>query len=34
VNRGAYRKPRGVPEPHVRVRSLAELTSILVPAFE
>ncbi len=34
VNRGGYRRPRGVPEPHVRVRSLAELTSILVPTFE
>ncbi len=29
VNRGGYRRPRGVPEPHVRVRSLAELRVLL-----
>ncbi len=29
VNRGGYRRPRGVPEPHVRVRSLAELAALL-----
>jgi 2-haloacid dehalogenase len=29
VNRGGYRRPRGVPEPHLRVRSLAELAELL-----
>jgi 2-haloacid dehalogenase len=34
VNRARMRRPRRVPEPHIRVRSLAELTSILVPSLE
>jgi 2-haloalkanoic acid dehalogenase type II len=34
VNRGGYRKPRGTPEAHVRVRSLAELLPLLVPSLE
>ncbi len=31
VNRGGYRKPRGIPFPDVRVKSLSELVSMLVP---
>jgi 2-haloalkanoic acid dehalogenase type II len=31
VNRRGYRKPRGVPEAHVRVRSLTELVTLLAP---
>lgn len=34
VNRNGARKPRNVPHPHLRVRSLAELTSVLVPSLE
>lgn len=34
VNRGGYRKPRGIPFPDVRVRSLSELVAMLVPAVE
>jgi len=34
VNRGGYRKPRGIPEAHVRVRSLAELLPLLVPSLD
>ena len=34
VNRTGARKPRNIPHPHMRVRSLAELTSALVPEFE
>jgi 2-haloacid dehalogenase len=29
VNRGGYRKPRNVPQPHVRVKTLAELAGLL-----
>ncbi len=31
VNRGGLRRPRKVPPPHVRVRSLRELQAVLVP---
>lgn len=31
VNRCNYRKPRNVPKPHIRVRSLRELVELLVP---
>jgi FMN phosphatase YigB (HAD superfamily) len=31
VNRNGMRKPRNVPHPNVRVRSLEELVSVLVP---
>lgn len=31
VNRFGLRKPRGTPQPHIRVRSLAELAELLVP---
>lgn len=34
VNRAGMRKPRNIPHPHLRVRSLAELTSVLVPSLE
>jgi len=34
VNRGGYRKPRGIPFPDVRVKSLSELVSMLVPDVE
>ncbi|MEX0682083.1 MAG: HAD family hydrolase [Dehalococcoidia bacterium] len=34
VNRGGYRKPRGVPLPDLRVKSLAELVAHLVPDVE
>ena len=34
VNRAAMRKPRNIPQPHIRVRSLAELASVLVPSLE
>ena len=34
VNRAGMRKPRNIPQPHIRVRSLAELTSVLVPSLE
>ncbi|MEO8457510.1 MAG: HAD family hydrolase [Chloroflexota bacterium] len=34
VNRGGYRKPRNVPQPHVRVKSLTELVSVLIPTLE
>jgi 2-haloacid dehalogenase len=30
VNRNGYRKPRNVPQPHLRVRSLSELTAVLL----
>ena len=32
VNRAGMRKPRNVPQPDVRVRSLEELVGLLVPA--
>ena len=31
VNRNGYRKPRGIPFPDVRVKSLSELVTMLVP---
>jgi len=34
VNRGGYRKPRGIPFPDVRVKSLSNLVSMLVPDVE
>jgi hypothetical protein len=34
VNRGGYRKPRKSPEPDVRVKTLAELLPMLVPAVD
>ena len=34
VNRGGYRKPRNVPQPDVRVKSLAELVPLLVPVVD
>jgi len=34
VNRGGYRKPRGIPYPDVRVQSLSELVAMLVPDVE
>ena len=34
VNRGGFRKPRKVPYPDVRVRSLSELLPLLVPALD
>lgn len=34
VNRTWARKPRNIPQPHIRVRSLTELASLLVPSFE
>ena len=34
VNRGGYRKPRGTPEAHARVKTLAELLPLLVPSLE
>jgi FMN phosphatase YigB (HAD superfamily) len=32
VNRNGLRKPRNVPQPDLRVKSLAELTEVLMPA--
>lgn len=34
VNRGGYRKPRNVPQPHVRVKTLAELAGLLGASLE
>jgi putative hydrolase of the HAD superfamily len=34
VNRGGYRKPRKTPQPDVRVKALAELVPLLVPAVD
>jgi 2-haloacid dehalogenase len=34
VNRMGFRKPRKVPQPDVRVKSLAELVSLLVPSLD
>ena len=34
VNRNGYRKPRGIPFPDVRVKSLSELVAMLVPDVE
>jgi 2-haloalkanoic acid dehalogenase type II len=34
VNRAGFRRPRNVPRPHLRVRSLRELAELLVPGHE
>ena len=34
VNRGGFRKPRKVPQPDLRVRTLGELLPLLVPALD
>lgn len=34
VNRGGYRKPRNVPQPHVRVKTLAEMAALLGASLE